>query len=60
MYRDLTVRGDGRFVVDIYVEDVLIAKGEGITLAIAEEDAMEDFVERLETILLHLTTVRKV
>ena len=45
------MKGDGRFVVDIYAEDVLIANGEGITLAIAEEDAMKDFVERLETIL---------
>ena len=40
------MRGDGSFAVDIFVEDVLIAKGEGLTPSAAEEDAVDDFIER--------------
>ena len=42
--------GDGNFKVAVLVEGVLIAKGEGNAPSVAEEDAMEDFVERYSTI----------
>ena len=45
-FRDMTVKGDGVFAIDVFVEGVLIAKGEGDSPVTAEGDAMEDFVER--------------
>merc|ERR1711962_1425767 len=44
--RDAKLTDDGNFKVDILVEGVLIARGEGKTPIVAQEDAMEDFVER--------------
>ena len=40
------MKGDGGFEVDIFVSEVLIAKGEGDSPISAERDALEDFVER--------------
>ena len=45
-FRDSKLTGDGNFKIDILVEGILIAKGEGKTPIVAQEDAMEDFVER--------------
>ena len=40
------MKDGGLFAIDIFVEGVLIAKGEGDSPFTAEEDAMVDFVER--------------
>ena len=45
-FRGSKLTVDGNFKVDILVEGILIAKGEGKTPVVAQEDAMEDFVER--------------
>ena len=48
---------DGNFKVGILVEGVLIARGEGKTPIVAQEAAMQDFVDRLEvtwTSMVHI------
>ena len=44
---DLNLKADGvTFELEINVDEVLIARGEGKTLEEAEVDAFEDFIER--------------